>query len=114
MVAAGVRCHVLTASHQPYIEQVLQEHDLIKYFTHVFGIDNIHARGKTERAVELAATITKSTPLENIMLIGDTNHDYEVAKAIGVDALIIADGHQSYARLSSLGCAVLATRYNPT
>jgi len=33
------------------------------------------------------------------LLIGDTVHDYEVAKALGVDCVLIPNGHQSREKL---------------
>ena len=33
------------------------------------------------------------------MIIGDTNHDYEVARELGIKCVLIADGHQSIGRL---------------
>jgi phosphoglycolate phosphatase len=32
-------------------------------------------------------------------LIGDTIHDFDVARDLGVDALLVANGHQSKKRL---------------
>ena len=36
---------------------------------------------------------------KKVLFIGDTDHDYEVATSIGVDCLLIANGHQSKERL---------------
>jgi phosphoglycolate phosphatase len=45
---------------------------------------------------------------ENFMLIGDTIHDYEVAKGSGIDCVLVANGHQSFEKLKGLDCRVLA------
>jgi phosphoglycolate phosphatase len=39
-------------------------------------------------------------------MIGDTIHDFEVAKGIGADCILIADGHQSKEKLISTGAKV--------
>ncbi|MDR3625646.1 MAG: HAD hydrolase-like protein [Ignavibacteriaceae bacterium] len=44
---------------------------------------------------------------EEVLLIGDTVHDFEVAQEIGADCLLIADGHQSHKKLSACGVPVL-------
>ncbi len=41
------------------------------------------------------------------LLIGDTIHDFEVAREIGADCLLIANGHQSKGRLLTCGVPVL-------
>jgi phosphoglycolate phosphatase len=41
------------------------------------------------------------------MVVGDTEHDYEVARAMDADCILIANGHQSKARLQPLGVPVL-------
>jgi len=41
------------------------------------------------------------------VLVGDTDHDVEVAQALGVKCLLVASGHQSPERLSRTGAAVL-------
>jgi len=35
----------------------------------------------------------------NMVLVGDTLHDREVAQALGIDYLLVAAGHQSKSRL---------------
>ena len=40
-------------------------------------------------------------------LVGDTEHDYEVARAMHADCILIANGHQSKARLQARGVPVL-------
>ena len=45
------------------------------------------------------------------VLIGDTDHDIEVAEAMGVDVIILADGHQSYSRLAGKHPNIIPSRY---
>ena len=40
------------------------------------------------------------------LMIGDTVHDYEVAKEIGSDCILIASGHQNYDILAKTGAEV--------
>ena len=41
------------------------------------------------------------------MVVGDTEHDYEVARAMDADCILVANGHQSKTRLQALGVPVL-------
>ena len=42
----------------------------------------------------------------NILLIGDTIHDYEVAKEINSECILLSHGHQDEERLLKLGLPV--------
>ena len=44
---------------------------------------------------------------DNILLIGDTTHDLEVANGICIDCLLISEGHQNKERLLKLGIPVM-------
>ena len=39
-------------------------------------------------------------------MVGDTTHDADVARSMGVSCVLIADGHQSFRRLSEAGVPV--------
>ncbi|MBQ4101296.1 MAG: HAD family hydrolase [Oscillospiraceae bacterium] len=41
------------------------------------------------------------------LFLGDTCHDFEVARAVGADCILIAFGHQSRKQLESCGCPVI-------
>ena len=43
---------------------------------------------------------------QRALMIGDTLHDFEVAKAIGADCILLAWGHQDRERLEGTGCLV--------
>jgi phosphoglycolate phosphatase-like HAD superfamily hydrolase len=38
-----------------------------------------------------------------VLLVGDTAHDAEVARELGVDVVLVAGGHQSRKRLEATG-----------
>jgi len=44
---------------------------------------------------------------EEVLLIGDTTHDYEIACEIGCDCL--SNGHQSYERLNKLNTNIISS-----
>ena len=44
---------------------------------------------------------------DKIILIGDTDHDYEVAQNLKIDCLLISHGHQSNKRLRDVSQNVI-------
>ena len=67
------------------------------FFKFVFGIDNKFAASKIERGHELIR-LSKISKKETV-IIGDTLHDLEVARALGIDTILISHGHQCPTRL---------------
>lgn len=106
---AGKKLSVLSAASQAHLEQMLEQHQLHIHFTHVYGLDNHYAASKLERGRELI-NAAQILPGETI-LVGDTDHDFEVGKELGVDVLLVGDGHQCKSRLSKIHHNVLPTRY---
>jgi phosphoglycolate phosphatase len=75
------------------------------YFEKISGIDNHFGHGKIELALRVLDDM--DTPRENILLIGDTLHDHEVAGATGIECILVAHGHQTYGRLKDSGRQVV-------
>ena len=62
---------------------------------------------KVERGQDLLADLDMEP--KEVILIGDTAHDYEVSKEIGCDCLLISNGHQSYQRISNCHTSIIET-----
>lgn len=91
----GYRCVVLSASEIGILETQLKEFGIYELFDDVVGISNIYAVSKLESAMNYF----KGKDLSESILIGDTNHDKEVADALGCKCILVAKGHQSLERL---------------
>jgi phosphoglycolate phosphatase len=72
------------------------------YFEQTPGFDNIQAYSKEGIAKEWM----EANPSARVLLIGDTDHDCEVAGSTGMDCMLVATGHQSLERLSECGVPV--------
>lgn len=96
---------ILSAMEQEFLEDTLKAKGILSYFDKVVGITNHLGDGKLEKARELVANLGEKA--EEICLIGDTVHDYEVAGGSGIECILIANGHQSYERIKDLNCIVL-------
>ena len=57
--------------------------------------------------IELAKTYLQGKDPGKCLFLGDTCHDFEVARAVGADCILIAFGHQSRKQLESCGCPVI-------
>jgi phosphoglycolate phosphatase len=101
----GIGQSVLSAYSLHTLIEIISSHDLTKYFKHITGLDHIYATSKLEIGKELIKKL--DVPLSKIVLIGDTIHDHEVASELGVQCILIANGHQSRDRLLSSGFPVL-------
>lgn len=77
------------------------------YFSEIYGLDNIHAYSKKQLAVKWKEENPNAVPL----FVGDTEHDAEVAKAVGADCILVACGHQSRDILERCGCVVCDDLY---
>jgi len=88
---------VLSACEQAILERMLTERGIRGHFGHVSGLDNLHAASKLENGQRLLEIL--KLPPDEVVLIGDTNHDHDVATAIGIRCLLLAGGHQAESRL---------------
>lgn len=103
----NINQHLLSAYEQNNLNNILKHFGIINYFQNIVGLDNIYAGGKSHLAQNLAMKIRSNGAAGNILLIGDTIHDYEVAKEIDADCILVAQGHQDEERLLNLGIPVV-------
>lgn len=88
---------ILSAYSQNTLEEMAHYFGLTKYFEHIVGLDNIYAAGKLHLGQMLIKKLGNGKG--ETLMIGDTLHDYEVAKEIGADCILLASGHQDKERL---------------
>jgi len=71
----------------------LDHYGITGYFQDILGIDTIYAEGK----IDVAKSFMASNELDSdkTVVIGDTDHDYEVAKVLGCHSILFSQGHQS-------------------
>jgi phosphoglycolate phosphatase len=96
---------ILSAMQQDMLVSIIEHAGLKTYFSDILGIDNIYAHSKSSPAIEYIRKNKISA--DEIILIGDTLHDFEVASEIGCNCILIANGHQSKRRLMKSGAKVL-------
>ena len=93
----GIGQSVLSAYLHDNLVSILENYKLTKYFDNIIGLDNIYAGSKTHLGLSLVEQL--NIPKDQILFIGDTLHDAEVAEAMGVNSILIANGHQEKNKL---------------
>ena len=105
LLSKNIAHSILSAGQQDILNDLTKHYKVQEYFSHINGVNNYHANGKVDKGLELIKKINFHT--SEVILIGDTKHDFEVAQAIGVDCLLISHGHHSYSRLIKTGAPVI-------
>jgi phosphoglycolate phosphatase len=103
--SVGVKQYILSAMEQAVLNDCLKHYQIEGFFEHVSGLDNFYAASKMVNGHRLIAEL-KLDPRE-LVFIGDTVHDFEVATELGCPCILIAGGHQSKAVLRATGVLVI-------
>jgi phosphoglycolate phosphatase len=96
---------LLSASQTDNLKEQIKHFKIEQYFDYVIGTDNVKAVGKVERGISFMND--NQINKDEVIYIGDTIHDYEVAKAMGVEVVLFDGGHQSNKRLNALNVDVI-------
>ena len=104
---AGVGQSILSAYEQTSLEQFVDHFGLTDSFEQILGLDNYLAGGKLDNGRRLIDRLGHKG--SEAVLIGDTTHDLDVARVIGVDCLLLVGGHQSLEKLENHGARVIQT-----
>ena len=90
--SSGYSQVLLSATKHEYLERQVSCYPIRHYFSDVLGLGNIYAKSKTEIAIDY---MTKKGYVGNdAVVIGDTLHDAEVAKASNAFCILTCGGHQ--------------------
>ena len=102
--AMGISHSILSAQHQNLLDDLVQFYNIHHHFIQIIGLNNHYAHNKIENGISWIKTLHLAS--EEILMIGDTNHDFEVAQAMGVDCFLLSQGHYCHARLKKTGAIV--------
>ena len=95
----GLSQSILSASERGVLERNVNYFKLSGLLSDLSALEDHLAHSKLEQGLKWHAA-SKLCPSE-IVLIGDTTHDFEVARALGCKCILFAGGHQSRQRLES-------------
>ena len=100
----GIVQSLVSASSQIMLDEILKYHNINDYFLKILGTDNHYANGK-EALTKDWINALELNPSE-ILFIGDTIHDKDIADIVGSDCILISKGHVSKKRLIKTGASV--------
>jgi phosphoglycolate phosphatase len=103
----GLSQVILSAHPQELLDELVVLFGLAGCFLKHIGLDNIYAASKAANGRAHMASLPLAP--HEVLLVGDTTHDYEVACEIGADCVLLEGGHQSRARLEACGVPVLGS-----
>ncbi len=101
----GSRQVVISSFEQERLRAMIRDLGLAGFFDGVFGADNIRSEGKVERAMRWLEESGAGNG--GILVIGDLVHDWEMARALGADCVLLDCGHQAREDLLRCGCRVI-------
>lgn len=101
----GVRNVILSAARQHSIEDLLHHYGIRRYLAEVIGLPDHYAESKEHLGVAWLRDSGASS--DDTLLVGDTTHDYEVARAMGVPCVLVAHGHHGRDKLERCGVPVV-------
>jgi len=103
--SGGARQFVLSAMEEGLLKRTIDRLAISEFFDGIYGLAHQEADSKVSRGRELIDD--QDIRPGAALLIGDTDHDAEVADALGMEVVLVAQGHQSEERLRATGRTVV-------
>lgn len=100
----GYRQTLLSAAEERALHQMVDAVSARHYFDEIRGTNDYSAGSKLPQGLALMAD--SQIAADRTVLIGDTEHDAEVSKALGCDLILVSYGHQCPTRWEHLGAQV--------
>ena len=100
----GISQLILSASSQANLQSQVSKFPIKPLFDDILGISNEYASGK----IDIGMSYFKNRQIDQALMVGDTVHDFEVASALNIDCLLVANGHHDEERLQACGVPVLS------
>ena len=99
-----IKQYIVSAQRDQTLLELVTFYGLNKSFVKVVGVENDLAFGKKELAKDLKNKFCRNC---DVLVVGDTYLDFEVANYIGADCVLVSWGHYSLGRLSGCGVPVV-------
>ena len=97
VTSAGLTQSILSAYRHETLHEIVAHFGLTPHFIRLTGLDNIFAHSKAELGRAWIEEL--GLPSADVLMVGDTLHDLDVAGQMGVDCVLVAAGHHPAARL---------------
>ena len=101
----GIRQCILSAMKQETLDQCLEYYQIAHFFELVSGLNDHYANSKLKTGKLLIGSLNLE-PGE-LLIVGDTIHDFEVATELGCSCILVSNGHQSHERIRTTGVQII-------
>ncbi len=101
----GCKTYILSASKQNILNEQCLFFGLTRYFDNIIGINDIYASSKEEIFINFIKE--NNINVNESIFVGDTLHDYEVAKKANMRCILVKSGHQSENVLKTSGVKII-------
>lgn len=104
--ASGTQNSILSALPGDLLSHHLEHFKVAHFFEHAIGREGERAGSKVSAGRKLIEKL--GIRPQEILVVGDTIYDHEVADVLGTDCALIARGHQSEHRLRAVNPTIMA------
>lgn len=101
----GIKQSILSAQENNLLNETVKHYKIDAYFETISGIQHYYADNKIEIAKNLRKKL--NYPNNQICMIGDSSHDFDVAQALGINCVLFSGGHYSKQRLQQNNCLII-------
>ena len=95
----GAKQVVVSSSNNEQVLQNVKKYGILDYFDEILGSGDYFAGSKIERAK--AYLYRNNARSSEILVIGDLEHDAEMADTLGADCILLTSGHEHPERLKN-------------
>jgi phosphoglycolate phosphatase len=100
----GLKQIILSAMERSTLIQDVADRGITLYFDAILGAEDHYAHGKA--AIARDYLDSSGLVAGEIIMLGDTEHDYDVSAILGCTCILISQGHHDAVRLMATGAQV--------
>lgn len=100
----GIKQAIVSSSNNEQLQINVKKYGIFERFDAVMGAADYYAGSKIERAVEYL----KADKECRVLVVGDLEHDAEMAAELGADCVLLTSGHENRERLYAAKARVIS------
>ena len=97
----GIKQYLLSATQIDSLMEQIEHFGIGEYFDKIVGTDNFHGKSKIDEGRGLIES--EGLRGKRFVLVGDTDYDATVARALGAEVMLVDFGHKPHEFLSDYG-----------
>ena len=101
---------VATSKPEVYAKRIIEHFGLTKYFDYIAGMELDGGRGTKAQVIEYALETCKIKNRDEVLMIGDREHDVFGAESLGIDCVGVLYGFGSREELEKAGAKYVISR----